>query len=507
MDFATILVKCITLLFRESQLPDLPDNSADTVKTTLEKIPSEALDMGVSTVRNTVASLKQLAMEMCNKPIGYQYETNELLQQVRLACCGDEITYKAVAQGIESEMQPPIIKRTITNLKKSISEFYRDQVAAERLRKASRDFNFNRNSIADKTAYLHSLISELEILVSRTNVKDQGLIKSMDFADPESTAKIYDEAQSSAGEGLAFRTGYQELDEALQGGPRPGDCVVTAALQHNYKTGFTLSLFSNIAIFNKPRNTDPNKKPLMYRVSCEDPLRNNAQFMYQLIRYQETGEEVDITKVSTKDARDYVTKKMTQNGYHIKMDEVNPQLWNYQAIINRIIELQSQGYVIEVFCIDYLSKIPTTGCTQGSIGDDMMNLLERIKAYCSSQSVLFVSPHQLSTEAKKLLQIVPPTQFLETIKGGGYFEKTKGLDRIYDIGILLHKVETPNADWLHVLIDKHRFPSVIETRKKSFFLQFPKNKMPIPSNYGIEGYKVHRKIPSGTFMSDENVFL
>lgn len=125
----------------------------------------------------------------------------------------------------------------------------------------------------------------------------------------------------------------------------------------------------------------------------------------------------------------------------------------------------------------------------------------------NKNGILFVTPHQLSTEAKRLLQTVPQDQFLHKIKGGGFFEKTKGLDRIYDIGILLHKVELPNDAYLHVVVDKHRFPSVVDSSLKSFFLKFPSNKMPIPNNLRNEDYKVLRKVPkvfASSIPSDEH---
>ncbi len=506
MDATTILTKSITLLYRESQLENMTENSADLIKTAIEKIPVNDIDIGIGTRRNTTALLKDFVLELCKNPPNHTYELVELCQQIRLITNGEENLYQAIYQGIESELQSAVLKRTITNLRKTVGDFFRLERTGEVLKKASRDFNFNRNKISDTNAYIQNLITELSVISSKTTAKDPGLVKTMDFADNDSLRMVFNDVSESNSEGLSFKTGFVELDEALQGGPRPGDCVITAALQHNYKTGFSLAVFSHIPIFNKPRCKDPNKKPLCYRVTCEDPLRNNAQFMYQLLKYEETNEAVDIKGIDVEEMVAYVKKRLSVNGYHVLMDEVNPSNWTYMSIINRIIELESQGYCVEVFCIDYLSKIPTTGCVQGSMGDDMLDMLSKVRAYCSSQGILLITPHQLSTEAKRLLQTLPSDQFLHYIKGGGFFEKTKGLDRIYDIGVLLHKIEGPGGDFLHVLVDKHRFPSVVDSSKKSFYLAFPKNKMPIPCNYGIEGYKVLRKIPKFSGNKDDDSF-
>lgn len=507
MDHLLILVKCITLLFRESQLENITENSADLVRTAIEKIETKEINIGVASRRSTLAALKDMVDEMCRMPASHRYEATELLQQAKLATCNDDNIYQSIVQGIENELQPPVLKRTITNLKKAIADFYRENKIGDILRRASRDYNFNRNGIRDPQAWLNNLMTEISVLTTKTTAKDHGLIKSLDLGDDESVKNVFIDVAASAGEDLSFKTGFIELDEALQGGPRPGDTIMMSALQHEYKTGMNLSLFANIAIYNVPKNKDPNKKPCCYRITGEDPLRNNAQFIYQLLKYQETGEAVDVKNITVEEMSSFVKKRLSVNGYYVLMDEVNPTTWTYQSIINRVIDLESQGYAVEVLCIDYLSKFSMEGCTQGAIGDDMMDLLSKLRAYAAANGILFITPHQLSTEAKRLLQTVPTDQFLHYIKGGGFYEKSKGLDRIYDIGLLLHKVEMPSGDYLHVVIDKHRFPTVVDSSKKSFYLAFPKNKMPIPSNYGIPDYKALRKIPKFVATSkDEALF-
>lgn len=507
MDHLLILVKCITLLFRETQLEILTENSAALVKTAIEKIEVKEINIGVASRRSVVVGLKEMVEEMCRMPVGHRYEATEVLQQAKLATANDENIYQSILQGIESELAPPLLKRTITNLKKAISDFYRENKIGDLFRRASRDYNFHRNSIPDVQSWLNNIMAEISVLTTKTTAKDHGLIKTLDLGDDESVRNVFMDVAASAGSELSFRTGFIEIDEALQGGPRPGDTVMMSALQHEYKTGMNLSLFANIPIYNAPKTKDSTKKPLCYRITAEDPLRNNAQFIYQLLKYQETGEAVDVKNITVDEMVAYVKKRLSVNGYYVLMDEVNPTSWTYQSIINRVIELESQGYAIEVLCIDYLSKFSTEGCNQGSIGDDVMDLLAKVRAFCSARGILFITPHQLSTEAKRLLQTVPTDQFLHYIKGGGFFEKSKGLDRIYDVGILLHKCEMPAGDFLHVVVDKHRFPTVVDSSKKSFYLQFPKNKMPIPSNYGIPDYKILRKIPKFVAASkDEALF-
>lgn len=493
-----LLSKCISLLYRESQLENSTETSADLVRTAVEKLKINDALIGIPTKRDATLALKALVLEMSRHGPGHEYDLTELLQQIRLITNGDDNLYNAIAQGIEQDMAQPILKRNITNLRKTVSNYFREQRIAEIVSKAHRDLNFGRHNITDLSQYIRNIITELEVTSAKAVAKDPAIVYSMEIGDDKAMQEIFGDVASSNTEGLAFNTGYQELNEALQGGPRPGDAMIIGALQHNYKSGMSLALFANIAIFNKPKTKDPSKKPLLYRVSCEDPLRNNAQFLYQLLKYDETRVPVNVKKVSTEEMYSYVKQRLQVNGFHILLEEVNPSQWTYQSLINRVVELESQGYSVEVLSIDYLSKLPTTGCVQGSLGDDVMDMLSRVRAFALANGILFISPHQLSTDAKRKLETVPAEQFLHTIKGGGFFEKTKGLDRIYDIGLLIHKVETNNnGDWLHCVVDKHRFPSVVDSKLKSWYMKFPDCKMPIPSNIHDEGYQIHRKIPRG----------
>lgn len=498
MNPEVLLSKCISLLYRESQLENATETSGDLVRTAVEKLRINDTVIGIPTKRDATLALRAIVVEMSRNPPGHDYDATELLQQIRLITNGDANLYQAIAQGIESDMDQPILKRNITNLRKTVANYFREQRISEIVSRAHRDLSFNRHNITDLSQYIRNVITELEVTSTKATAKDPAIIFSLDIGDDGAMREVFDDVAASNTEGLAFTTGSCELNEALQGGPRPGDTMIIGALQHNYKTGFSLSLFADIAVNNRPKCTDPTKKPLMVRFTCEDPVRNNAQFLYQKLKYDETREKIDIKKVSVEEMVSYLKQRLQVNGYHILLEEVNPLLSSYQTIINRCIELESKGYHIEVLAIDYLSKIPTTGCVQGSLGDDVMDQLSRMRAYAAANRILLVSPHQLSTDAKRKLETVPAEQFLHVIKGGGFFEKTKGLDRIYDIGILIHKVETQtNGDWLHCVVDKHRFPSVVDSKLKSWYMQFPGNKMPIPNNLSDENYQVHRKIPRG----------
>lgn len=384
MDANVLLTKCLTLLYRESQVENATENSNELIRTTVEKIKLNNVIVGFPAFKETTSSLRNLVLEMCRNPVNHVYELGELLQQIRIITNGDDNLYNAIAQGMESQQTGPNLKRSIVSLRKAISTEFREQKLAEIIKRTHQDLSFNRHTISDMSAYVRNLILELDVTSSKTSAKDTAIVKSMNFSDDDSMVDAYTNVANSNSTDLAFQLGWKELNTALQGGPRPGDTVIVGALQHNYKTGMSLSMFAHIALFNKPKTKDPNKKPLLYRVTFEDPLRNNAQFLYQLLKYEETHEPVDVKGVSIDEMAKYVQRRMRATGYHVILDEVNPSNWTYQSLINRIIELESEGYAVEVFACDYLYKVSTTGCVQGAIGDDFLDMLSRIRSYCAA---------------------------------------------------------------------------------------------------------------------------
>ena len=68
MDSNIILVKCITLLYRESQIENNTDFSSELIKTVISKMGITDTDIGVMSRRSVAVGLKDLALEMCRNP-------------------------------------------------------------------------------------------------------------------------------------------------------------------------------------------------------------------------------------------------------------------------------------------------------------------------------------------------------------------------------------------------------------------------------------------------------
>lgn len=479
MEYKTILAKLITLIYRESHL-ETEAKSNDLIKNVLSLIKVE-LDKTIQvTGTNKTKELKDFCYELLN--INEPIEKDILLQKLRILLENDDKYYKAIEQAILPDYEIGVTKRVIISLIKYLTNYYKEYQVSEAIHKASYDLKFNRNSINNFNTYIGELISKIEPLQTVIGNKDPAIMNELDLTDETELLKTLDEIKNNASGNVCFKLGWQRLNNMTQGGFRRGEFVVIEALQHKYKTGFTLSLFAQILRHNTPVLINQNKKPLIVRISFEDKLADNLQFLYQYLRLHDndgfTSDE--LKSVNPEEMSSYIKKKLTINGFHIKLLRVDPTLWSYKDICNKIIEFEAQGYEVQLLMLDYLALVPTTYCLQGPMGTDRRDQFRRIRNFCQSRKITVITPHQLSTEAKQLIRNgVSEVNFVKEIKEKGYSEGSKQLDQEIDLELYIHLFNYDKTTYLSIQRGKHRIPTIIDENDKFFLLKFPSKNSPI----------------------------
>ena len=481
IDNRLLLVKSITLLYRESELGGETNNSSELVHTVLESIKLPELAITMNSERDCLMGLKETALYMCGNPAGTVYEKDEILQRLKVNCSNDEKLFEAFSQGIEKDMDEAATKRMVVSIRKYLRDTFRDNEIIQRISKVSNTLKFERSSISNVRAYARKMSSELEPLLVETNQADPAIVGSIDVADVDGLTDIFSDLNEPAGESSILLTGWQDLNETLQGGFRRGETWSLPALQHKYKTGFTLTLFRQLATLNTPKLKDPTKKPLMLRISFEDSLSSNIQFLYQNIIENETGNmPVMETNWATAEERraynkkiaTFVTEKMQVTGYCIKMMRINPSMWTLRDLQDTIVALEADGYEIHCCIVDYLPMMPTTGCDQGIAGFDLQNMVQRARNFFSAKNILFLTPWQLSSAAKLELRN-GRSDFIKYVAEKGFYRGATGIDQEVDGELFLHLNKFNGVTYLEVQRGKHRGPPHIDDSEKYFALPFP----------------------------------
>ena len=505
MDNKLILVKSVTLLYRESLLPNLTDNSTELVRTILSEIKLPEVSLTLSMEREYLSALRDTAYYLCTQVSELAtIDREDLLQRLKVNCGADDKLYDAYKQGIEKDMDEPSLKRTVLTIRKFINDSFRENEIVKLFTNASRDLLFNRNSIKHLGKYAQEFSLKLEPYLITSSRTDPAVIDRIDMGLPDSSStegedtgleSVFSKVQDTESSAIVMKTGWKGLNRMLQGGFRKGETWTIGALPHNYKTGMSLTLFKQLAIYNTPVLKNPDKKPLLIRISFEDNIAGNFQFLYQNLYENEFKKRPRLKDVTAKEMAQYTKTKLKSTGYHLCMLRVNPSDWTYKDIQNFVIDREAEGYEIHLLMLDYLPMVPTKGCEAGPAGHDLRDLYRRMRNFTSARDILMITPHQLSTDAKQLHR-EGQRDYIKKLPGTGMYAGSKQIDQELDGELYIAIEKRDGKAYLAIQRGKHRLTTTIAESDKYIVLPFPE-KGTIPDDL-LEEEEITLKSPGGS---------
>ncbi len=468
MDHKLLLTTGITLLYLESQLETKTENSSDLVRRIILDAKLPEMSFGLDHSREILQSLKNTAVWMCGQPFDTEYESEEVLMRLKLDTKDDVELYAALSKFIEREYKPEKIIKLILNKKKQIYDYFREAELGQIIKDMSATFSFRRDSITDLQQFVAEAVAKLDPYQIDAILRDPAIVSDVDFSNISSVKKVF-KAVKEVDMGLGvMKTGYQGINRMLQGGIRRGEEIVLGALQHKFKTGFNLSIFETIALYNVPYMIDARKKPMLLRITCEDTAEQNMRFIYEHLYENETGlkcTKAHMEGMSEDDISEFVITRMQATGYTVRIIHVDPTQWNYQQFCNKMVELESEGYEIHLCVIDYLALLNKKGLTMGAIGDEIRDLFRRIKNFCTPRKIALLTPHQLSGQAMDLIRL-GSTDFVRDIAEKNYWDGCKRLSQEVDIEIYIHIEKVNGLSYLTCMRGKHRGMPVLDEKDK-----------------------------------------
>lgn len=471
-----ILNKIIILLHRERLLGLSNDQSSSSLAKTIinNTDDSRALKGGEQDV---IDALVTLIFSFIENPEAYDTET--LIDNLTIIYRDQPSYLLSIKELLTREIQEESIKKSIVSIRYQLHDFYKEQETKKILQSTIFKLNSKNNKNVSFREIMEDMINKVNAFTCESSVKDPAVIDNLDISDGEALSNTIDELKKSENGSNVMISGWEELNEALQGGFRRGDFVIISALQHRYKSGFVQSLLVQLAMHNKPVMIDTNKKPLIMFISFEDNKTKYVEFIYNYIYYNEFKKLPNLKEINKEDIVTYIKDNLTINGYHVKLLRVNPNEWTYKNITNKVLEFEADGYEVHACVVDYLSKIPLKEVNNpGPAGTALREMFGTIRNFMAGRSILFITPHQLNTSAKQLLSVngvATDVDFVKEVASKGYTEGSRQLDQIVDIEINIHIAQFNGQDVLTVMIGKHRHAKVIADKSKKYFmLPFPK---------------------------------
>ena len=465
MDITLLLVNSITLLYRESQQVGHTNNAAEDVLKVVDEVKSSEVQLGreiKDRSSEVLIGLRDTARYMAQQGFDAVYEPNELLQRLKMNVGDDDITFEALTAGIVPELSENSLKRTVLNLRNQIRNHFREKEVVDVITKAFHKVKFQKSKISSMHHFAMELTEQLSPYISNVLEKDPAVIDEVDFDHMDQVAGVFKTVKEADEGSMIMRLGFKGKNRFLDGGYRRGEAVLSSALPHNFKTGGNLTDFRQIAVYNSPILKNAAKKPLLLRISFEDSLRENFTFMYEQFYTNEhkndpelKGKLPDLSALTDEELAAYFMPRMKATGFSIRMLRVNPSAWTYLDIQNKVLSLEADGYEVQALFLDYLAMVPTTGCIMTTAGSDIRDMFRRIRNFCAPRHILFVTPHQLSSDAKKLIR-EGQNNFVKVLPGKGYYDGSQRLDQEVDLEIFQHIEYVGGKPYLTFQRGKHR---------------------------------------------------
>lgn len=467
-----LLLKIITLLHLETQIEGENARSSDLAGDLLATIKIPEADVGlIDSERDIIGSLYNICRKLATAPDADVMDKSDLLQEVRLHCGSEVDLYESFKEGIAIELSQEGLKKRVGSLRKTLKDALYYDATKKRISEVAYNLKFKESSIEDLEKYLRDFSTDLESGLTKSDTKDAAIIGRMNMDELDTVVQVVQNvADEDAGLGRLV-SHLQDLTDMMNGGQRRGEFVCSSALPGNDKTGFSLDYFAGVAMNNDPYLFKKDKKPMLVRISFEDDIELNFRHLYVHLWEQEFGTVAITTGKTPEEIAQYVMDKMTRRGWSIEMLKVDPSMWTIFDLFAYIRDLESQGYEIALCMLDYMRKMPTTGCLQGIAGADIRDMARRCRNFFNVRKTAFYTPHQISTQAKERQRDIP-RDFVKMLPGGGYYDGCKSLDAEIDFELFQHIEKHNGHSYLTLHRGKHRGAPPMAEEKKYLVYQF-----------------------------------
>lgn len=472
MDSKLVLVKIITLLYCESLSDKVQQRSTSLCHDIIGRMKISESVTDTDDGRTTLLALRDTANWMIQQPSDYKYDYGSLAQRLRLNA-GEDYSIVQAFEEVErySEMDSDQMLVVCASIEGELKSVLYNWAIRDVIQKAHRDL-FYTNKALNMTKFISDLVADLEVYANGWTKEQQTyVLELMQMSDVHSLKKVLEKAKKD-NEGLTgFKTGWQAFNRMLGESEslRPGMFVLVGALTHNYKSGLCHDLFRHFCIYNKPVQRNPDKKPMLLYFSSENRAEEDLMRMYVTLKQNETGEIVDESQIDLDHAAEYVSKRLSENGWEVAMLRIRPEEFTYSNLLDTVIKYEQNGYEIHAIVFDYLNLINKAGISSSMIGEDTRMLMQVVRTFMSSRNILFVTPHQLSQEAMGIKR-GGVGNFLKEIAGKNYWDSSKRIANEVDLEVFIDIIERNHKAYLGVHRGKHRTIKSTPSKYRSFYL-------------------------------------
>lgn len=472
------LVKLATAMFQAWRLSD--KSMMDELMILADAVPNSKESLVVQD-KKVEALLRKLLVWIREQPSDSNIITSliepRLMEIIKL----DSALEKTLNSGFNAEMKEEDARALIFQI---INDLRLNDIRNEfntKFKSLVRPFMFDGEMELSKEDAI--LIADLlsAKIASDGSQFDRAVVEKADGNDAMSIANILDQLKvETSAEGIV-KTGLVGFNNALgpDFGLRRGLMYMVEALTNRGKSFSLAHFIASVPLYNKPVLRDKSKIPTVILMSAEDSLGLIFKRMYEIFVTAKTGIKPDFFEATTEEATKVIMDTFKENGWHFVFYRVNPSHDNIHELQQRIRDLESRGHEIVLCAYDYLAMMDLTGTTGESRSDRLQDLYRRARNFFSSRGSIFITPHQLSPDAKKFIRESDEDSeayFIRDVGGKSMTEGCTKLTNEVDCVFGIHVAKFSNGEnWLTYYCGKMRGEGAPESERFGMYPLDPLN--------------------------------
>lgn len=503
MNSKLLLVKAITLLCLESQVPVLAQDPSydlcEQITDKTKKREGSVSDFGEDTVESLRSTLYWVIKTG-------NHDNDLLMQRIKLTLANDISTYESIERGLVVKGEGAVLLDNIHEKAQKLKTTLRKDLAhlnlIELMENATFKLRLGPEQVRDYDQILPMVQEKIEANKSCGEDSIEGHVVGYDLSKPEQVAKALKATKRALSLDGIIKFSLQGFNNLFgdHQGLRRGEFCLISALQHKWKSGILRRMFIDACMYNSPFLIDKLKKPAAVFISLENDAELDVLQIYKEIEEnKEDGKIIDITSLSDSeiDEASYkVVEELCKNGVTPIIERFNPSYFTFDALKSFVEKIERSGYEVIFMSIDYLNKMSKRGCAQGGVsGDDIKDLFTKTFNYVAAKKIAFATAHQMSTEAKQM-ERNGVDMLVKEVKELGYYENCRSLDQIVDIEIYQHKIFHNGKYYITWQRGKHRKPTITPDEMMFCIYEFEKIGTFKPDIFGEA--KFSRRLGGGT---------
>lgn len=458
MNDLLVLVKLLSALYQAKKLKD--NNLITELVETLEELPKPNADV-FSQDKEVRESIKATIQWLLKQPNDEPVIKSLLMQRVELFCKNDDSLKKTIEAGLEDCVDDELTRKLVYKHVTEIRLNGETEAFQKKWKSAVRDSYFKEIHEMKKEDWGNLLDLIQERINTTFDERQSEIVHTVTSATPESFHAIIEMAKKENSKEGILRLGLQAINQAFEpdGGMRRSKMYLINALTNRGKSLTMAHFLASVGLYNIPLLRNKAKIPTLLMESSEDTMDLIIMRMYKLALSVENNYTGDFQVDSKEDIVETIIKCFKVNGWYLIINQIEANKDSMQHMFDRVRNLEMKGHEIIWYGYDYLGLVPIDKIPGESKSDKLQILFRRVRSFMIARGICFVTPHQLSPEAKKMLKETDDESevyFAREVAGKSMTETSTKITNEVDGELTIHVAKTNTRNYFTGCVGKMR---------------------------------------------------